>query len=256
MKKNIPPDTTVRSWLESQPYSLALSSGFFGFYAHCGVLSVLEEQNLLPATISGSSAGALVGTLWASGMTSHLIRDLILEVKRTDFWDPGLGLGFLQGKRFENLLAHHLPVKRLEDCRVPISISVFDVKSRSTRVLSQGCILKAIRASCAVPVMFQPVRVDGRSSLDGGILDRSATHGQHESQRILYHHLVPRNFIGHEAPPRALVPERTLNFQSFEIRNLPKVNPFTLSRGAHAFERARTSMSEILSLNAGRHITA
>src|SRR5215831_14799966 len=85
--------TTLREWLAAGPYTLALSSGFFGFFAHAGVMSVLEEEGLLPGRVCGSSAGALVGGLWAAGVAARRICDELLALRREHFWDvrPGLG---------------------------------------------------------------------------------------------------------------------------------------------------------------------
>src|SRR5262249_53323541 len=92
--------STLREWLSGGPFTLAMSSGFFGFFAHAGVMSVLEEEQLFPARISGSSAGALVGGLWAAGVSPRTICTLLVELRREHFWDVGLGFGLLRGARF------------------------------------------------------------------------------------------------------------------------------------------------------------
>ena len=61
---------TLRTWLSEAPFSLTLSSGFFGFFAHAGVMTVLEDEGFVPSRVSGSSAGALVGGLWAAGVSA------------------------------------------------------------------------------------------------------------------------------------------------------------------------------------------
>ena len=66
---------TLREWLAEGPYTLAMSSGFFGFFAHAVVVSVLEEEGLPPARVCGSSAGALVGGLWAAGLPAARLAD-------------------------------------------------------------------------------------------------------------------------------------------------------------------------------------
>src|SRR5215470_4734378 len=111
---------TLREWLASGPFTLTMSSGFFGFYAHAGVLRVLEDESLLPARASGSSAGALATGMWASGASSS---DLIVELNRlarSDFWDPAPGFGLLRGARFRELLARLLPVRTFAECRIPV----------------------------------------------------------------------------------------------------------------------------------------
>ena len=84
-----------RDWLASQPFTLALSAGFFGFFAHTGVLQALEEAGLRPRRIVGVSAGALAGGLWASGLSAAELAEELVRLRRVDFWDPGLPLGGL-----------------------------------------------------------------------------------------------------------------------------------------------------------------
>ena len=60
------PETTLAEWLQLGPYTLALSSSFFGYYAHAGVLQALEEAGILPAKVCGSSSGSVISTLWVS----------------------------------------------------------------------------------------------------------------------------------------------------------------------------------------------
>jgi len=148
---------TTADWLREKPFSLSLSSGFFGFFAHCGLMSVLEDRNLLPERISGSSAGALIAGLWASGLDSQYIRKVLSSGKREDFWDPHLGFGFLKGERFRDLLREHLPLNRVEACKVPLALSVFRLPDLETEVLREGPLVEAIYASCAVPGMFAPI---------------------------------------------------------------------------------------------------
>src|SRR3954467_4624198 len=102
---------TLRDWLRADPFTLAMSSGFFGFYAHAGFLSVLEDEGLLPARVCGSSAGALVAGLWAAGLSTTQIRERFIALRREQFWDVGVGLGVLRGARFRALLEALLPVR-------------------------------------------------------------------------------------------------------------------------------------------------
>ncbi|MCA9643918.1 MAG: patatin-like phospholipase family protein, partial [Myxococcales bacterium] len=65
-----------------------MSSGFFGFFAHAGVLRALERAELTPRAVSGSSAGALVTGLWAAGLGAEAIEDELMRLERDHFWDP------------------------------------------------------------------------------------------------------------------------------------------------------------------------
>jgi NTE family protein len=146
-----------------------MSSGFFGFFAHAGVLAALEEEGLAPSAVAGSSAGALVTGTWASGVSSTAeLRDTLLALRREDFWDPGPGAGLLRGQTClpRGASRRCSRAKTFEDCRVPASLVVHDVFARRPRPVSSGDLAAAIHASCAVPGMFHPVRVHG--PLDGG----------------------------------------------------------------------------------------
>ncbi len=229
---------TLRDWLREGDFALAMSSGFFGFFAHAGFLSVLEEESLLPTRVAGSSAGALVGSLWASGLDASTIRDELLQLERAHFWDPALGLGLLHGRLFRALLEELMPVARFEACRVPLGVSAFDVVARQTQVLDSGPLAPAVHASCAVPFMFRPVWIEGRPYLDGGLLDRPGLAYIPSGERVLYHHLSSRSPWRRAKSPALRVPER-VGMASLIIDGLPRVGPFRLRQGRHAYDAAR-----------------
>jgi NTE family protein len=229
---------TVREWLRERPYALALSSGFFGFFAHTGLVTVLEDEDLLPARLSGSSAGALVAGLWASGVSSIRIRDELIALRREHFWDPGPGLGLLRGRLFRERLESLLVARTFAGCRAPIAISVWDVLSRSTRVLTEGDLAPAIQASCAVPFLFHPVWSGGRPLLDGGIADRPGILGLPEGERALHHHLASRSPWRREGGDSMQIPSRR-GLVALVLGELPRVGPFRLEQGPRAFDAAR-----------------
>lgn len=228
---------TLREWLKSAPFSLAMSSGFFGFFAHAGVLSVLEEEGLKPRRCSGSSAGALVTGLWSAGVPATTLRDELLSLERREFWDPRPGPGLLRGKRFLKKLESLLPVGTFETCRVPVAVSVYDVIKNRTAVRETGPLAPALVASCALPGMFQPVWLDGRPYSDGGILDRPGLAGMPSSERVLYHHLASKSPWRKKGSVALQVPARG-DLAALVIEQLPRVNPFRLERGRDAFHKA------------------
>jgi len=236
---------TLRDWLAEKPFTLVMSSGFFGFYAHTGVVTVLEEQGLTPARIAGSSAGALVGALWGSGIPAARIREELLALRRSDFWDLWPGLGLLRGGRFRALLERVLPVKTFEESPVPLALSVWDVLARRTAVLERGPLAPAIHASCALPVLFHPVRHGGRLYADGGIADRPGLAGVSEGERVLYHHLTARSPWRRRNSPALRVPERP-GLQAIALAGLPRPGPFRLARGRGAMELAAAGVREAL----------
>lgn len=228
----------IHRWLSQTPYTLVMSSGFFGFYAHCGVLSALEDLKLLPHAVRGSSAGALITGLWAAGLPAREIARELMVLERKDFWDPRPGLGVLRGRLFDERLRKMLPVATFAQCRVPFKASVFDVLARKTAVIEQGDIAAVIRASCSVPLLFQPVWIDGRPYLDGGILDRPGVHGLAVGERALYHHLLPTSPWRKKDGKSVQIPAQS-GLRSLVVEGLPKVTPWTMDRGREAFRLAR-----------------
>ncbi len=233
---------TLGDWLSEAPFRLVLSSGFFGFFAHCGTLLALKEAGLLPRAAAGSSAGALVGGAWAAGLEPEALRTELLALRRPDFWDPGLGAGLLRGDLFRDKLHRLLPATTFEQCRAELVVSVFDVLTRRTQFLDAGPLAPAIHASCAVPLMFHPVWIRGRPYLDGGVTDRPGVEGVPAHERVLLHHLVSKSPWRLHAPR----PPRRPGMVTLEIANLPRVSPFHLDRGAAALDHARAQTHQAL----------
>lgn len=235
--------------LRTEPFELILSSGFFGFFAHAGVVQALEEASLRPALVGGSSAGALVAGLWGAGVSAAQLRDRLFALERADFWDPDPLLGFagargpglLRGDRFEQLLRDALDlvgVHRFADCRTPVRVVAFDVGARRTVTLHDGLLVPAIRASCSVPGMFQPARIDRRLLLDGGIADRAGIAAASDGARVLYHHLPTHSPWRRFTPSQNRVPARP-RLHLLHEPALPRMSPFHLHRGPRAFDLAR-----------------
>lgn len=233
---------TLRTWLSEGPYTLALSAGYFGFFAHAGLLSVLEEQGLAPSSATGASAGALIAGLWASGVNCAEIREELFRLERRDFWDPSPGFGLLAGDLFRKKLGEILHVDSFEKTRIPLKISVFDVFARKTEVICTGKLCGAIAASCSLPVLFHPASIDSRLYIDGGVLDRPALQGISHGTRVLHHHLASKS------PWRKHVPVAPMrdNMVSIIVEHLPRVNPFQLGHGQFAYYQARNQMKYAL----------
>jgi len=231
--------------LKEGPYTLALSAGFFGFFAHTGVVSVLEEEGLLPAKLCGASAGALVSALWASGVPASSIEAELRGLKREDFWDPAFGAGLLRGELFRQRLERALPVHTFAECRTPVALSVFDMGARKTEVLREGSLIDAVRASCSLPMLFHPVRIGERRFVDGGVLDRPGWASAGPDERVLLHYLTSRSpwrvFYGPAQKPKP-APHRV----TIALAELPRVGPFSLGVGSRAFAAAQTQFREAL----------
>lgn len=228
---------SLREWLQEGPFGLTMSSGFFGFFAHAGVLTALEEAGFEPARCSGSSAGALITSGWAAGIGPEAFRARMERMSKADFWDPFPGFGFLRGRKFHALLEEMFPVQTFEELRVPLALSIFDVFRMRTEVRTSGELLHVVRASCTVPVMFHPVWIDGRPYVDGGVRDRPGLDGMPVEHRTLYHHLIStaKWRKDRSVPSRAGTGRDELTVLILE--GLPRVSPNRLESGVTAYDQ-------------------
>jgi len=236
--------TTLGAWLARAPFGLAMSSGFFSFFAHTGMLDALLARGLVPAHVAGSSAGALVAGAWSAGLDPDELARVLVGLERGDFWDPSPGAGLLAGKKFDALLRRILPTTELAAGRVPVRISVFDIYARRTAVLARGDLADAIRASCAVPAMFHPVWIDRRPYWDGGILDRPGIAGVPPG-RLLFHHIASRS-PWRRAGARGLALPQRPDLVALVLEGLPRSGPFRLDAGRRALELARAATERAL----------
>jgi len=227
-----------------------MSSGFFSFFAHTGFLSVLEAEKLLPTRLSGSSAGALVGGMFASGLSTATMEEELLKLRREDFWDVGIGPGLLRGDLFQSRVGALLPAKDFEGCRIPVSVSVFHIRTRKTHVIDSGALAPALCASCAVPGMFHPIRVKGTRYWDGGVLDRPGLLGMQEHEqrggKVLFHHIESRSPWRAKDSEAMTIPRRD-NVVTLVLTDLPRSGPFSLDAGRAALQVAREKTRRALS---------
>lgn len=157
---------------------LALSGGGARGFSHIGVLSVLIESGIPIDMIAGTSAGSIIGGAYASGMSLEEIRAMGAKVGWTNMTRPSLSpLGLLSNVPMGNFLKRHFPVTRFEDCVVPYAAVTCDFETGEEVVRKgEGNMIDAIRASCAVPGVFAPVRnKEGRLLVDGGVVSPMPT---------------------------------------------------------------------------------
>lgn len=246
-----PAVTTRHAWLAERPFTLVLSAGFFGFFAHTGVLAALTAAGLRPARVVGVSAGALAGGLFAAGMDPQALTDELCRLRRPDFWDPALPLGgLLRGEKFRDKLRDLLGnqgVRTFEECGLPFAAVVHDVLRRRPLALERGLLVPAIHASCAVPLMFRPLIDRGALLVDGGVSDRHALCALGRGERVLMHALPSTSGGSRFLAPQP-VPPSTREREVLEIPKLPRVSPFRLDHGkaalGHAYSHVRAWLRE------------
>lgn len=170
---------------------LALGGGGVRGLAHILVLEVLDELNCKPCVIAGTSMGAIIGALYASGMSGREIRELVKKhviskddnwrdviEKRADLlkWVNALALemgrgGLIKTDRFLNYLFDEIKKTTFEELDIPLIVVAADYWAGREVVLETGALLPAIKASMAVPGVFAPVSIGGKVLVDGGVVN-------------------------------------------------------------------------------------
>ena len=150
---------------------LALGGGAARGFAHIGVIQVLEENGIKPDLVVGTSAGSLVAALYASGKTGAelaLLADSMDESAFTDWSFPGRGL--IRGEALAKYVRDHTGARSIEQMRTPLGIVATDLDSGQAILFQVGDPGVAVRASSAVPAVFQPVRIGTHEYVDGGLV--------------------------------------------------------------------------------------
>jgi NTE family protein len=150
---------------------LALGGGAARGFAHIGVIQVLEEQGILPDLVVGTSAGSLVAAMWASGKSGvelGTLAELMDESALTDWSYPGRGV--LRGEALARYVREHTEGRQIETMTRPLGIVATDLASGQPILFQRGDPGVAVRASSAVPAVFQPVRIGAREYVDGGLV--------------------------------------------------------------------------------------
>ena len=254
---------TLADWLRKEPFALALSSSFFGFYAHAGALRALHDAGLRPARVCGSSAGSVVAALYGGGLDpATSLPALIFRLRHADILTPFWfapwsclqkgGLAVIN----QRFLRDNSPVPLLEHTKLPVSISTWCTEREQTVVHTTGDVANVVAASCAIPKLFQPVEVDGRVHVDGGLGDLLALASIGKTERALSIDLHTSGLTGPRANllSRFDAQRRSAGIQlegtvRLQLHEVPFVGPTTMkSVGPFAYESGRRAMNEALGL--------
>ena len=151
--------------------ALVLGSGGARGYAHIGVIEVLEQYGIHPDFIVGSSAGSIVGSIYASGKTPEQIREIALNMKVQDVREITLRKnGFLDGAKVEHFINHQIGNLPLEKMKIPLFVVATELKQGKKVVFNYGNTGQAVRASSAIPSMFIPAMIQNKEYVDGGLV--------------------------------------------------------------------------------------
>ena len=156
-------DTTV---------GLAMSGGGAKGFSHIGVLMAFDRCGIKPDILSGVSAGAIATVLYSAGLTPNDIIKCFTEASKFgDFTEWAIPReGFLKLDRFGKLLEEWLPVTKLEELNIPTIICATDLDHGKSVGWSKGDIVPRVLASCSIPIVFNPYKINGVHYVDGGVL--------------------------------------------------------------------------------------
>ncbi len=172
-KAQVPDTVVVLPERRQARIGLALGGGAARGFAHVGVIQVLEEAGLHPQAVAGTSAGSLVAALYASGKSSQELRrvaESMEEAEITDWMLPILNRGALRGEALARYVNTQVKGKSIEQMKIPLGIVATDLHTGEAVTFRRGNTGSAVRASSAVPAVFQPVRIGEREYVDGGLV--------------------------------------------------------------------------------------
>jgi NTE family protein len=167
-----PPAPIIIATAPAKPpkVGLALGGGAARGFAHIGVIKVLEAQGIVPDVVVGTSAGAVVGALYASGNSGFEIQKLahrLDESKISDWSMPDRGV--LKGEALQKFVNDAVAQRPLEKMKTPFAVVATDLNSGERILFRTGNTGMAVRASATVPGIFRPVLINGHEYVDGGL---------------------------------------------------------------------------------------
>jgi NTE family protein len=163
-----------RNPMKKKTVSLVLGSGGARGLAHIGVIRWLEEHDFEIVSVSGCSIGTVVGGVYAAGKLDEF-EDWMRTITKFDIvslmdfnWGKG---GLIKGDKVMNRLSHILGDLRIEDLSIPYTAVAADISNEKEVWLQKGSLIQAIRASISLPLYLMPIEFNGRTLIDGGVLN-------------------------------------------------------------------------------------
>jgi NTE family protein len=154
---------------------LALGSGSAKGLAHIGVLKVLDEQKIPVDFIAGTSIGALIGVVYASGVSTREMEEIAFNIDKkqiTSFFTPTIPYsGLVEGKRITEFIKSIIGNPNIEDLKIPFAAIATNVLNGRKVMITKGSAVEAVRASISIPGIFTPCKHNGDFLVDGGLVD-------------------------------------------------------------------------------------
>lgn len=239
----------------------ALSGGGAKGFAHLGALKVIEENNLKPDIIAGTSAGALAGVFYADGFAPDEIKELFDKKEFREFVSLSIPKkGLFKSTGLTKFLKKNLRSKSFEELQIPLRVVASDWEKASTVVFGRGKnLVEAVVASCSVPVVFNPQYIDERPFVDGGLLKNFPVSIIREECKFVLGVNVSMIVPTLEKPSIISTTERTFNIMAnsnslidrklcdilIEVPGLHKFGMFTLQNTDTIVENGYNTAAEI-----------
>ena len=152
-------------------FGLALSGGGARGIIHIGVLKAIEDEGLKPCCVAGTSIGAIVGALYCSGVSPEKMLELISGKSFLKMFSirPSIS-GLLKMDYLEKVLKKHVP-KSFEELQIPLFVCATNLSKQQVEVFESGDIYTPVIASSSIPVLFEPVELNGNLYVDGGTIE-------------------------------------------------------------------------------------
>src|SRR5687768_1376909 len=178
---------------------IALSGGGTRGIVHVGALKALEENGIFPSIVSGTSAGSIVGAMYANGYSPAEI--LSISSERSLIWMFSLRLptkGFVRHTFLRKLLKRYIPADNFEELKRPLYVAITNLNTGKVEVINSGPLHDVIIASASIPVLYEPIRIGENWYSDGGLLmNLPVSPIRPEAKFIIAVNLVPRKELTH-----------------------------------------------------------
>ncbi|MDD2474921.1 MAG: patatin-like phospholipase family protein [Dysgonamonadaceae bacterium] len=250
------------NFLDKHNIGYALGGGGARGFAHLGALKALEERNLEPDIIAGTSAGALAGVLYADGFAPDEICDMFKDTKFKQFVELTFPTsGIFRPTGLHNFLKKNLRAKTFGQLQLPFIAVATDWEKASTVNFSKGNkLIESVVASCCVPLIFSPIEIDGQHYVDGGIFKNLPASTIRDKCNIIFGVNVSTIMPSEEKNNLKYIAERTFNMMSIsntlpdkklcdvliEVEGIEKYWMFDLSHIDSIFEAGYNSTVEKL----------
>jgi NTE family protein len=175
-----PPPKTVSTTVVTAPkpaalpkirIGLALGGGAAKGFAHIGVIKMLEANGITPTLVAGTSAGSVVGVLYASGMDPYRLQQRAVALDESQIRDVSLfSGGVVKGQKLQDYVNGQTGGKPIERFPKPFAAVATQLETGQRTVFNRGNAGQAVRASSSIPGVFEPVRIGGKTYVDGGVV--------------------------------------------------------------------------------------